>query len=149
VENTHSRWGQTSAATTSATSPQAKEASRDPVEYAGLRERIADVIQQNFAIHNSQPLAFYSVGFYFQDEFKVNSKLKLILALRADRNSGGACQSDCVSRGNVPFDQLSHDATIPFNQMVTTGISQILPTSKESSSNHAWDLLGARRATRL
>jgi hypothetical protein len=87
----------------------------------------ADVIQQNFAIHNSQPLAFYSVGFYFQDEFKVNSKLKLTLALRADRNSGGACQSDCVSRGTVPFDQLSHDPTIPFNQMVTTGISQILP----------------------
>ena len=58
----------------------------------------ADVIRQNFAIHNSQPLAFYSVGFYFQDEFRVNSKLKLTLALRADRNSGGSCQSNCVAR---------------------------------------------------
>src|SRR6266446_1462810 len=77
----------------------------------------ADVIQQNFALHTSQPLAFYSFGVYFQDEFRVSSKLKLTLALRADRNSGGTCQSNCVSRGNVPFDQLSHDATIPFNQM--------------------------------
>src|SRR5882672_8267422 len=30
----------------------------------------ADVIAQNFAIHNSQPLAFYSLGTYFQDEFR-------------------------------------------------------------------------------
>jgi outer membrane receptor protein involved in Fe transport len=87
----------------------------------------ADVIQQNFAIHNSQPLAFYSLGLYFQDEFRVNSKLKITLALRADRNSGGACQSDCVSRGTVPFNELSRDPTIRFNQMVTSGVSQILP----------------------
>jgi hypothetical protein len=84
-------------------------------------------IQQNFAIHTSQPLAFYSVGLYFQDEFRVNSKLKLTLALRADRNSGGTCQSDCVARGTVPFQDLSHDPTIPYNQMLTTGGSQILP----------------------
>jgi hypothetical protein len=87
----------------------------------------ADVIQQNFAIHNSQPLAFYSMGLYFQDEFRVNSKLKLTLALRADRNSGGTCQSDCVARGAEPFQNLSHDPTIPYNQMLTTGTNQILP----------------------
>ena len=87
----------------------------------------ADVIQQNFAIRNSQPLAFYSMGLYFQDEFRVNSKLKLTLALRADRNSGGTCQSDCVARGTEPFQDLSHDPTIPYNQMLTTGTSQILP----------------------
>jgi len=87
----------------------------------------ADVIQQNFAIHNSQPLAFYSLGLYFQDEFRVNPKLKLTLALRADRNSGGTCQSDCVARGTEPFQNLSHDPTIPYNQMLTTGTNQILP----------------------
>src|ERR1700756_204040 len=112
----------------------------------------ADVIQQNFAIHNSQPLAFYSVGFYFQDEFKVNSKLKLTLALRADRNSGGACQSDCVSRGTVPFDQLSHDPTIPFNQMVTSGISQILPDVErvvfQPRVGFAWSPVGEKTVIR-
>ena len=112
----------------------------------------AGVIQQNFAIHNSQPLAFYSVGFYFQDEFRVNSKLKLTLALRADRNSGGTCQSDCVARGNAPFDQLSHDGTIPFNQMVTTGISQILPNVErvvfEPRVGFAWSPLGDKTVIR-
>ena len=86
----------------------------------------ADVIQQNFAIHNSQPLAFYSMGLYFQDEFRVNSKLKLTLALRADRNSGGTCQSD-RPRVAQAFQNLSHDPTIPYNQMLTTGTNQILP----------------------
>jgi len=112
----------------------------------------ADVIQQNFAIHNSQPLAFYSVGFYFQDEFRVNSKLKLTLALRADRNSGGACQSNCVSRATVPFNELSHDPTIPFNQMVTTGISQILPDVErvvfQPRVGFAWSPVGDKTVIR-
>jgi hypothetical protein len=87
----------------------------------------ADVIQQNFALHTSQPLAFYSFGVYFQDEFRVSSKLKLTLALRADRNSGGTCQSNCVARASQPFQDLSHDPTVPYNQMLTTGTNQILP----------------------
>jgi hypothetical protein len=112
----------------------------------------ADVISQNFAIHNSQPLAFYSMGLYFQDEFRVNSKLKLTLALRADRNSGGTCQSDCVSRGVVPFDQLSHDSTVPYNQMMTTGISQILPSVEkvvfEPRIGFAWSPFGDKTVIR-
>src|SRR6267154_2918793 len=102
--------------------------------YAGIQSNMldfangtADVIQQNFALRNSQPLAFYSFGVYFQDEFRVSSKLKLTLALRADRNSGGTCQSDCVARASQPFQDLSHDATVPYNQMLTTGTNQILP----------------------
>ena len=48
----------------------------------------------NFASQIEQPVAYYSVGFYFQDEYRVNSKLKLTMTLRADRNSGGVCQSE-------------------------------------------------------
>jgi hypothetical protein len=106
----------------------------------------ADVISQNFALHSSQPLAFYSLGAYFQDEYRVNSRLKLTLALRAERNSGGVCQSDCVARGSQPFDQLSHDPTVPYNQMVTTGISQILPSVEkvviEPRVGFAWSPAG-------
>jgi hypothetical protein len=87
----------------------------------------ADVIQQNFALHTSQPLAFYSFGVYGQDEFRVSQKLKLTLALRADRNSGGTCQSNCVARASQPFQTLNHDPSVPYNQMLTTGGSQILP----------------------
>jgi hypothetical protein len=112
----------------------------------------ADVISQNFAIHNSQPLAFYSMGLYFQDEFRVNSKLKLTLALRADRNSGGTCQSNCVSRAAEPFGQLSHDPTVPYNQMMSTGISQILPSVEkivfEPRLGFAWSPFGDKTVIR-
>jgi hypothetical protein len=112
----------------------------------------ADLISQQFALHGSQPLAFYSFGVYFQDEFRVSSKLKLTLALRAERNSGGACQSDCVSRAVSPFDQLSHDATIPYNQLVTTGISQILPSVErvvlEPRAGFAWTPFGDKTVIR-
>jgi outer membrane receptor protein involved in Fe transport len=84
----------------------------------------------NFAQSSPQPLAIYSFGLYFQDEFRINQKLKLTLAIRADRNSGGVCQSNCVSIPTLPFQNLSHDAAIPFNQMVSAGQSSI-PRSVE------------------
>lgn len=81
---------------------------------------------QNFAISSPQPLAIYSLGLYFQDEVRINQKLKLTLAMRADRNSGGICQSNCVSIPTLPFQNLSHNADIPFDQMVTAGRSSVL-----------------------
>jgi Carboxypeptidase regulatory-like domain/TonB dependent receptor len=78
---------------------------------------------QNFPISYVQPIAIYSFGAYFQDELRVRQNLKLTLALRADRNSGGACQHDCASLAAVPFQDLSHSADIPFNQMITTRTS--------------------------
>jgi hypothetical protein len=81
---------------------------------------------ENFALRAEQPLALYSVGAYFQDQFSVSQKLKLTLALRVDRNSAGICQSGCASRAVNPFNFLQHSATVPYNQMVTIG-SQILP----------------------
>jgi outer membrane receptor protein involved in Fe transport len=80
----------------------------------------------NFALASPQPLAIYSFGLYFQDEIRLSQRLKLTLAIRADRNSGGVCQSDCASIPTLPFQDLSHNAAIPFNQMVETGQSNIL-----------------------
>jgi Carboxypeptidase regulatory-like domain/TonB-dependent Receptor Plug Domain len=93
--------------------------------FVGTAAMPGEVLQQ-FAFKGQQPLALYSVGAYFQDVFRVNQKLVLTLALRADRNSAGICQSGCASRTVVPFNFLQHSATVPYNQMMTVG-SQILP----------------------
>jgi hypothetical protein len=90
-------------------------------------QNIADNTGQQFALQTEQPIAFYSLGLYFQDEYHVSSKLKLTLALRADRNSGGVCQSGCASLPTDPFNLVSHDSTIPYDQFVNAGRSQILP----------------------
>jgi Carboxypeptidase regulatory-like domain/TonB-dependent Receptor Plug Domain len=86
-----------------------------------------DNLAQAFAVSGRQPLAIYSVGLYFQDEFRVNPRLKLTLALRADRNSGGVCQSDCGSAPPIPFVDQSHNAALPFDTITNPGSHSILP----------------------
>jgi hypothetical protein len=86
-----------------------------------------DSLFQAFPVHPNQPIAFYSFGLYFQDEYRVTSKLKLTLALRADRNSGGVCQHDCASPPLVPFEVMSHDSALPFDTITNPGTKSILP----------------------
>jgi outer membrane receptor protein involved in Fe transport len=106
----------------------------------------------NFAQSSPQPLAIYSFGLYFQDEIRINRKLKLTLALRADRNSGGVCQSNCVSIPTLPFQNLSHDAAIPFNQFVTAGQSSILRGVEkvvfQPRAGFAWSPFGEKTVIR-
>jgi hypothetical protein len=82
---------------------------------------------QSFALDLRQPIAIYSFGLYFQDEYRISPRLKLTLALRADRNSSGVCQSDCGSAPLIPFAQMSHDSALPFNTITSPGSHSILP----------------------
>ncbi len=86
----------------------------------------------NFATNHEQPVALYSVGFYFQDEYRVNSKLKLTLTMRADRNSGGSCQSACAGLPAAPFNVLPHGETIPYDQSFLTGSTDDHSGNRES-----------------
>jgi len=81
----------------------------------------------NFASQIEQPVAYYSVGFYFQDQYRVNSKLTLTMTLRADRNSGGVCQTACASLPATAFNNLPHGPTIPYDESFPTGNKTIIP----------------------
>ena len=85
-----------------------------------LTPAAGDAYGQNFTNFPVNPLAIYSVGIYFQDEWKVSPNLKLTAAIRADRNSNAVCQTNCFSRLAEPFTSLDHDATIPYNQAIQT-----------------------------
>ena len=90
-------------------------------------DQVASFTNWNFAQTPVQPVAFYSFGLYFQDEFRATSKLKFTLALRADRNSGGVCQHHCAGLPIYPFNDLQHGADIPYNQSFQTGNKTIIP----------------------
>jgi hypothetical protein len=90
-------------------------------------DEVANFTQWNFAQTPVQPVAFYSFGLYFQDEFRATSKLKFTLALRADRNSGGVCQHSCAGLPVNPFPDLQHGADIPYDQSFQTGLKTIIP----------------------
>jgi hypothetical protein len=47
--------------------------------------------------HNNNPIAFWGLGGYAQDEWKATHNLKLTLALRVERNSNPVCQDNCFS----------------------------------------------------
>ena len=83
-----------------------------------------DQYSQRFPQSLEERINTYSVGFYAQDEWRVDPKLKLTLTIRLDRNSNATCPGNCFSRFATQFDQLSHDPTIPFNQGIHNNLSQ-------------------------
>jgi hypothetical protein len=114
-------------------------------------------ILYNFAIHSRQPLAFYSLGLYFQDEWRVNSKLKLTMTIRADRNSPGVCQKNCATLPVTSFNNMPHGADIPYNAAFPggsfqTGLHNILPNVEkvvfEPRFGFAWQPWGQNTVLR-
>ena len=106
----------------------------------------------NFASQIEQPVAYYSVGFYFQDQYRVNSKLTLTMTLRADRNSGGVCQTACASLPATAFNNLPHGPTIPYDESFPTGNKTIIPGIEkvvfEPRFGLAWSPIGQNTVLR-
>jgi hypothetical protein len=85
--------------------------------------------QQNFPSRLSQPIAYYGLAGYVQDEWRATRKLKLTLSLRADHNSNPVCQTNCFAELTSPFTSLNHDPSVPYNQVIRTGLSQAYPAT--------------------
>ena len=86
-------------------------------------------LTKNFANKVGVPISYYSLGLYIQDEWRASSKLKLTLAMRADRNSPEICRTNCFARLNNPFGSIPHDqaGTLAYNSAVVTGLNQAFP----------------------
>lgn len=82
---------------------------------------------QSFPNAPEEPVAYYSLGLYVQDEWRVNNKLKLTLALRADRNSNEVCQKNCFSRPAGSFLNMDHNINTPYNASILTGLHSAFP----------------------
>jgi hypothetical protein len=81
---------------------------------------------QTFSKAPEVPVASFSLGLYIQDEWRVNSKLKVTLALRVDSNSNEVCQKNCYSRPASSFASMGHSATTPYNTTVLA-VKQAFP----------------------
>jgi hypothetical protein len=81
---------------------------------------------QTFPTRFSQPFAFYTLGGYAQDEWRIKQNLTVTFALRVDHVSNPVCQTNCFAETVVPFAQLDHSASIPYNQAIVTGGNQAL-----------------------
>jgi hypothetical protein len=86
-----------------------------------------DNLTQNYTTNGDVRIGFYSLGLYFQDEYRVSPNLKLTIALRGDRNSNPICASNCFSRLDTPFTGLTHDVLTPYNQIIDAGTHSAFP----------------------
>ena len=76
------------------------------------------VLNQSFAAPRSQRVAFYNLGLYAQDEWRVRPNLAFTLALRAEHQSNPVCDDRCFARLSGPFESVTHDPNQPYNQAI-------------------------------
>ena len=86
-----------------------------------------DSLTQVYTKNGDVRIGFYSLGLYFQDEYRVSPNLKLTLAIRGDRNSNPICASNCFSRLNTPFTSLTHDVNTPYSAIIDAGTHSTFP----------------------
>ena len=112
-----------------------------------------DELVQNFPRSLDLPMATWNMGIYGQDAWKVRPNLTLNLALRIEHDSNPVCQYNCFARLNAPWNELSHDASVPYNQILLDHQHQALSGMQgiawEPRVGFAWQPRGISRNTVL
>jgi outer membrane receptor protein involved in Fe transport len=97
-----------------------------------------------------QPIALYTLGFYGQDQWRIKSNFSLTLSLRLEHQSNPVCQTDCFARFG-PFIGADHNADVPYNQVLQTGLHQMLQGLDsivwQPRIGFAWQPFGTSRQT--
>ncbi len=78
---------------------------------------------QSFTRIGAEHIGLFSLGTYVQDQWKVRSNLTVTLALRIESAGNPSCGRDCFARPASAFQEISHDATQPYNSAIQTGLS--------------------------
>ena len=77
---------------------------------------------QTFTRIGAEHIGLYSLGAYIQDQWRVRHNLSLTLALRMESAGNPTCGTNCFSRPNSSFTELTHDRTQPYSSVIQTGL---------------------------
>jgi hypothetical protein len=117
------------------------------------RQNNYTALGQTFPAVSGEPVAYYSLGFYGQEEWRARSNLTLTVALRADHQSNPVCETDCFIRFPKPFSLINHDPEQPYNQAILVHQRQALPNTDSlvwsPRFSFAWQPLGVAHHTVL
>jgi len=94
----------------------------------------ATLLTQSFPSQLSQPLSFYNLGFYAQEQWHARPNLSLTVALRAEHQSNPVCENRCFARLGEPFESVSHDPDQPYDKAMLVNLKQ----AYEHTSSIVW-----------
>ena len=111
----------------------------------------ATILQQRFPTAVEQPFAYYQLGAYVEDGWRIRPNLTITGALRLEHPSNVICRHLCFAESN-PWFSLTHSGSIPYNQVITTGVEQFLPFGFQNLEwqprvSFAWQPFGTSRNT--
>lgn len=88
---------------------------------------------QSFTTHPDEGITLYTLGEYFQDDWKPTPDLTLTLGARIERNSNPNCGQDCLSNFGTDFNTYAANigtsafATTPYSSLIKGGQSAAFP----------------------
>ncbi len=82
---------------------------------------ISNTGEQNFTTSLNNPLSLYTLGLYFEDDWKPTAKTLVTAGVRVERNSNVDCRHNCLSNFGGNFFTLAansplNSAAQPYNQ---------------------------------
>ena len=108
------------------------------------------LLQQNFPSRLTEPFAYYEMAGYVEDGWHIRPNLTITGALRLEHPSNVVCQTNCFAE-TIPWADLNHDPTIPYNQAIKVGGHTMLPgftnIEWQPRVSFAWQPFGAQRNT--
>jgi hypothetical protein len=88
---------------------------------------------QSFTTHPDEGITLYTLGEYFQDDWKPTPELTLTMGARAERNSNPNCALNCLSNFGTSFGAFVANVgssafnTTPYSSLIKTGQSSAFP----------------------
>jgi hypothetical protein len=89
---------------------------------------------QSFTTHPDEGITLYTLGEYFQDDWKPTPDLTLTLGARVERNSNPNCGQKCLSNFGTDFNTYVANVgsgafnTTPYSSLIKTGQSSAFPS---------------------
>lgn len=119
-----------------------------------------DSLTQSFPQSLNQPIAYYTSGGYFEDDFRYSKTLSFQLAFRVEHDSNPICRHLCFAKLAGQFNIIANGANqnqlaqIPYNQAIQTNQLQALPLGVqnilyEPRFSFAWQPFGVSGKTVL
>jgi hypothetical protein len=80
--------------------------------------------QQAFPLSNSQPIAFYQLGAYVQDDWSIRPNFKLNAGIRVEHNSNPISTKNVFARLSGDFFGQNPDTSTPYSSYIAAGQHQ-------------------------